>query len=599
MSGGTNIRRRALLVAAAQGGVMMLLAGRLFQLQILDAHHYDSLASSNRISFRPVIPQRGMIFDGQGLPLALNRRVYQLTLIAEETSDAEASLRAVARIIPLPEQRRREVIGRMATNPAFAPIEVLVNLSWDDVARLEAHHDQLEGMRVVIAEQRLYPFGEENCHVVGYMGEADKEQEWVHERQRIQAAVGRDGMESHFDTYLRGTPGLLQLEVNAYGKPIRDLNRQAAVAGHHVHLTLDQRVQSLAARRFGDESGAAVLMDCRDGSVKAMVSRPGYDPQRLSQELDSDYWQKLTDDEKAPLVNKAIAGLYAPGSVFKLVVALAALEEGVANDFETVNCEGFIEAGGRRFHCWREEGHGELALAQAIAQSCDVYFYRLMEKVSIDAVKKMALRLGLGQSYDLPLAPQKAGFIPDSAWKQRRFGERWHQGNSYVNGIGQGWVSCNALQLAVMASALATGDAFLNPSLLQNEPRTKPHTTPIGDYILKPIQQGMVAAVNDDKGTAYAARIAIDRLEMAGKTGTSQVRQFLSHERTLGSLSNRQLPWHLRDHAVFVGYAPLRRPRYAVSVLVEHGGGGAAVAAPIARDILLWAQRWLPDRNAA
>lgn len=583
-----DFNRRAFLLASMQGGLLTLLGGRLFQLQILESHRYRTLASNNQISFRPIIPTRGVIYDAQDLPLALNRQGYRLSLVTSRLRNMQETIERLDGIITLSEsQKARLEASFKGEDETFVLAD---NLTWDDLARLEANHLGLQGLKVDLSSKRIYPFGEECCHVTGYMGEAQKEQEWVHERQRIDSLTGRDGAERAFERQLRGIPGSVEMEVNAYGRVVRDLSRLDPQEGKNIHLTIDQRLQSLGVRRFGSESGAAVMLDCRTGGIKAMVSRPGFDPQILSDGNHPNYWQQLTNDDKAPLVNKTLAGLFAPGSVYKLVVALAALEEGVFNDFETEKCEGFIEAGGRRFHCWREEGHGEISLNQAIAQSCDVFFYRLAERVGVDAIKKMAQKLGLGIIHPLPLEPQKAGFLPTPAWKKKRFNERWHLGDSYVNAIGQGWVSVNALQLAIMTASIAKGSYPFVPSLTPDS--AQPPQTKISNYVITPIREGMVGAVNDADGTAYAARIAIEGYEMAGKTGTSQVRQFLSHERLLGSVSNRNMPWHMRDHALFVGYAPIDNPVYAVSVIVQHGGGGSAVAAPIARDLLLWAQKW-------
>jgi penicillin-binding protein 2 len=410
--------------------------------------------------------------------------------------------------------------------------------------------------------------------------------------------IGKSGVEKVYDADLRGSGGRSQVEVNAVGRVIRELERKDGRSGADVTLSIDLDLQRLAFDRFGDESGAAVVMEVDTGAVLACVSKPGYDPGAFGRGLSVGEWRALIGNPRSPLTNKAIAGQYAPGSTFKPVVALAALEKGVIKPRDRVSCSGHMSLGGSRFHCWRRGGHGPVDLRQAISQSCDVYFYELARRLGVDAISAMAERLGFGRILGIDLPGERPGLVPTRAWKRATLGSSWSQGETIIAGIGQGFVLATPLQLTVMTARIANGGLAVAPRLLRSyrTPDGRSHVAPIvlrastfdPDH-LRLIREGMDAVVNRG-GTAHAAAIRTAGREMAGKTGTSQVRRISAAERATRVRRNEELPWEQRDHALFIGYAPVHAPRYAVAVIVEHGGGGSKAAAPIARDILIAAQ---------
>lgn len=379
------------------------------------------------------------------------------------------------------------------------------------------------------------------------------------------------------------------------GRVIRELDRQEGDAGRDVVLTMDMDLQRTSMRRLGEESGAVVVMDVETGGVIVQASTPSFDPNAFTEGLSDAQWRSLADNERAPLRNKAIAGEYAPGSTFKMIVALAALEEGVVSANSSFFCSGHIEVGDGKFHCWRREGHGHVDLSRGIAESCDIYFYEIARKVGIDKISKMATRFGLGTNLGLDVPGERSGLIPTKAWKRAVIGQPWVLGETLVAGIGQGFVLTTPLQLATMTARMVNGgkpvlphlarDVVTRGELVQRQAETY---TPIGvnPRHLKLVMDAMTKVTQDPSGTAFAARIQQPGMSMAGKTGTVQVRRISQRERDDGVIKNRDLEWKYRDHALFVGYGPIEKPRYAIAVVVEHGGGGSAVAAPIARDVM-------------
>jgi penicillin-binding protein 2 len=393
------------------------------------------------------------------------------------------------------------------------------------------------------------------------------------------------------ESTLRGQAGSRRVEVNALGRVMRELSRQEGDAGANIRLTIDADVQNYMQTRLADESAAAVVMDVQNGDLIAISSAPSFDPNLFVRGISYKDYATLTENDHRPLANKAVQGAYPPGSTFKMVTALAALEAGVVTTSTPIHCPGYYEVGGRRFHCWKGGGHGRVTLERSLAESCDVYFYELAMKVGIDKIAEMGRKLGLGLRHDLPMSAITEGLMPDKDWKQERYGREWRIGDSVNASIGQGYVLTSPLQLAVMTARIATGRAVV-PRLIHSIGNTVvPEETalPLGldTTLLTAVQKGMIAVTNSQRGTAYSSRIDEKTMRMAGKTGTSQVRNISAAERARGVISNADLPWNRRDHALFVGFAPVDAPRYAVSVVVEHGGGGSTAAAPIARDLLL------------
>jgi penicillin-binding protein 2 len=417
--------------------------------------------------------------------------------------------------------------------------------------------------------------------------------------------IGKNGLERQFDRQLRGLAGERQLEVNSSGRVMRELAQQEGRAGQDLITTLDIGLQQFAHQRLASQlAGAAVVMDVYTGDILALASTPSYDPEAFYRGLRDEEWGELSSDIYRPLANKAIAGQYAPGSTFKMMTALAALDAGV-HPHDRVFCSGIMQLGSTLFHCWKREGHGSIDMVDGLKKSCDVYFYEAARRAGIDKMADIARLFGFGKPAGLDLPGEKAGLIPDTAWKRAAVGQVWHPGETLVAGIGQGYVLATPLQLCVMTARIASGGYAVSPRLVRSQGGNQTSddgglasaSLGIPTKRLDVVRSGMSMVTNDAGGTAYRSRIEIPGMEMAGKTGTSQVRRITLAERRAGVIKNEDLPWQRRDHALFVAYAPVRAPRYACAVVIEHGGGGSAVAAPIARDILIECQRRDPSRR--
>lgn len=602
-----SFSRRALLLGGAQSLLLAGLAGRMYYLQVVEADRYRTLAEDNRINLRLLPPPRGRILDRFGLPLASNRQNFRVVLVAEHAGDVERVLDALSQIVELGEHDYKRVLREISRKRSFVPVTVRENLSWDEVSRVEVNGPSLPGVTIEMGQIRDYPFADSMAHVLGYVAavaERDLTGDPLLELPGFR--IGKNGIEQKYDLALRGSAGTSQIEVNAYGRVIRELNREEGNPGDELVLTVDGGLQTFVHQRLmSEQSAAAVVMDVQNGDVLALSSVPSYDPNAFNVGLSIKQWNDLVNDPLHPLTNKAIAGLYAPGSTFKMMVALAALQAGVRPDHR-VFCPGYMTLGRSRFHCWKKHGHGWVDMHEGIQHSCDVYFYEISRKVGIDNIAAMANRFGLGGRVGIDLYGEKGGVIPTRDWKLANIGEPWQGGETLVASIGQGFVLATPLQLATMVSRLASGtqvtprltrgiraDEESGVEALARLPAFPPLDLP--PEHLEIMREAMDAVSNHPRGTAYRARIEEEGLELAGKTGTSQVRRITLAERAAGVTKNEQLPWRRRDHALFVCFAPVHRPRYACAVVVEHGGGGSAVAAPIARDIMLETQRRDPS----
>jgi penicillin-binding protein 2 len=454
---------------------------------------------------------------------------------------------------------------------------------------------------------RHYPHATSLAHVLGYVASVSEEELTGDPLLELpDFRIGKNGVEKFHDLAMRGRAGSQQVEVNAHGRVIRELSHLDGRPGNEVTLTLDLGLQEFAASRLAAESASVAVLDITNGEVLALASTPSFDPNLFNQGLTRRKWSELVDNPRAPLINKAIAGQYPPGSTFKLAVAAAALDSGVVGPGHTVFCPGYMNLGNRRFHGWKRGGHGWLAMLDAIAQSCDVYFYDLALNVGIERIAETARALGLGARLGFDLPGEAAGLIPTPDWKLATYGRRWQKGDTVNVGIGQGYVLATPLQLAVMCARVANGGVGIVPHLTRAlvapsgapvavAAAPAPQRIGISPGALTVVREGMVRAVNDRRGTAWRARIEDEAFAMGGKTGTSQVRRITKKERDAGIVKNEDREWKDRDHALFLGFAPVHSPRYAAAVVVEHGGGGSKVAAPMVRDILIEAQR----RNSA
>lgn len=596
--------RRALFVGGVQLGLLGVLGGRLAWLQIAQGPKYQTLANKNRINLKLIAPSRGLITDRNGVMLAENGRNFRALIVPEQTRDLEKSLSRLQKLISLSQRDIKRIIKQAARNPGFIPLEVKDNLGWEDVAKIEVNLPDLPGLSIDVGELRQYPMAESTAHIVGYVGAVSTTDLSAGDPVLSLPGfkIGKTGIEKSYDRALRGTAGTAEIEVNVVGREVRELSRKPGQNGKTLQLTVDIGLQNYLQQRLSTEkSAAAVIMDTQTGAVYAMVSTPSFDPNQFTTGLSAEKWESLLANPGFPLNNKVVGGQYPPGSTFKMVTALAGLEESAITRNSSVTCPGYYDYGGDRFHCWKRGGHGRMDIISAMAESCDVYFYKLAADIGIEKIAAMARRMGLGDRLGFDLSEERPGLIPDKNWKMGHFGEEWRAGETVVASIGQGYIQSTPLQLATMTARLVNGGYAVKPWMVEyigNRPGIDTSWPQIGvkKRNLDLIRRAMDAVVNHPDGTAKDARIEQSGMEMGGKTGTSQVRRITLEERR-GGTQNDNLPWNLRDHALFVGYAPHDAPRYACAVVVEHGGSGSATAAPIARDILLMAQERAPHKT--
>jgi penicillin-binding protein 2 len=586
--------RRAFLIGGAAGAGLLALGGRLAQLQLFEADRYASLAEHNQFDFRLTPPPRGLIVDRGGVVLASNRPDFRLLLAKDEHTDIDAVLTHLSMLVPMDEARRRRLAGDIAAAPRHAPVAVMEDMTWEEFSRINVRAPELPGVTADMGEIRVYPFGGAFAHVIGYVAKVSQSDiaKTGPNADPILLnpgfRIGKQGIEKAYDLPLRGKAGAHKVEVDVKGRVIREdpAGDIASVPGSAIQLTLDCDIQNRALEVFGEDSGAAVMMDCRSGDILCMFSAPSFDANRFVKGLTGPEYQALAQYERKPLFNKALTATYPPGSTFKTMVALAALERRV-DPKKTYVCNKVWFWGGRAWHC--DRAHGVLDMHDAIAKSCDIFFYQTALGIGPDAIAPVARHFGLGQIFDIAIPGQKPGLIPDTAYKRRAFPKDpvWHPGETPSMGIGQGYVSVNALQQCVMVSRLANGSRALLPRLVHSiggvvQPSgAQAPTLPFAREHIDFVRAAMASVVAS--GTAAeTAQLGLGPVMMAGKTGTAQVHSYAGGTGAHGA----QGAWAQRDHAWFVAFAPYDDPRYACSVLVEHGGWGASAAAPKAREIM-------------
>ncbi|KPD13965.1 penicillin-binding protein 2 [Phaeobacter sp. 11ANDIMAR09] len=593
-----KLSRRALLLGGLQLGFVGGLAARMRYLQIDQADQFRLLAEENRINIRLLAPARGEIFDRNGRTLAHNSPSYRIILVPEDAGDVEQVIAKLSELIPLPPEDIERARTEISRNRPFLPITLADQLNWEDISKVAVNAPALPGITPEVGLTRIYPQLDDFAHVVGYVGPVSD-----YDLSKLEAPdpilriprfqIGKVGFEAKREDTLRGTAGAKRIEVNAGGRVMRELDRKEGQAGADMQLAVDADLQNYAQARLGGESAAVVVMDCENGDLRAIASAPSFDPNQFVRGISVADYRMLTEDPYRPLANKTVQGTYPPGSTFKMVASLAALEEGLIGPEDTVYCPGHLEVSGRKFHCWKRGGHGHVDLNTSLKQSCDVYYYDLAIKVGIDKISAMAKRLGLGIRHDLPMSAVASGLAPNREWKSRVKGQDWLVGDTVNASIGQGFMLASPLQLAVMTARLATG-RDLSPRLIKSidgveQPSGAGEMLGLNENNLRMIRRGMYSVSNDRRGTGYRSRIIAEGMRMAGKSGTSQVRNITAAERAAGVISNKDLPWERRDHALYVCFAPFDDPKFAISVIVEHGGGGSKAAAPIARDVMLQA----------
>ena len=573
-----TFERRSFFIGAVQGGIGVLLAGRLAYLSVFENEKYRTESESNRVNLSLIPPRRGWILDRHGAPLASNKADFRVDIIPERLRDPKAELATLAPILGLDAEKIRDLHDKIEDSKGFQPIEVASGLDYEQFAAVSVRLPDLNGVVPQRGFSRFYPTGPAVGHHVGYVGPASAE-EYEKERNPILITpgykIGKDGVEKQFEQLLRGVPGARRVEVTASGRLVRDLQTREDIQGKPVQLTIDGPLQDYAARRIGPESGSVVVMDCLTGDLLCMASMPSFDPNSFSDGIGRIEYAMLSQDERVPLRNKILKGLYPPGSTVKPMVAMSFLEAGL-DPHAATSCGGGLRVGNRVFHCWQRRGHGHVDMAKGIYQSCDVYFYHFAQQLGMDVIAPMAKRLGMGEEFPLPVASQFYGTVPDPAWKMKKYGQPWQPYDTVNATIGQGYMLANPLQLAVMASRLATGRKLMPRMILDKTPPKPGSMNFHGDHV-QVIQNAMSEVVNG-AGTAGRARLPIDDVLMAGKTGTAQVVG-------LNVGSGKGGIWKHRDHGLFIFFAPFDNPRYAGAVVIEHGGGSGA-AYPIARDVM-------------
>jgi penicillin-binding protein 2 len=590
--------RRALLL----GGAQMLFAGglamRMRYLQVDQADQFRLLAEENRINIRLIPPARGEIFDRNGIVLAQNTPSYRISIVREDAGDVDAVIAKLQMLLELDPEDVERARAEMRRSPPFLPVTLADQIGWHEISKVAVNAPALPGITPEVGLTRVYPQRGDFAHVVGYVGPvSDYDLKQIEDPEPIlripRFQIGKVGLEAKNEDQLRGKAGAKRVEVNATGRVMRELDRREGETGADTQLTVDSDLQGYVQARLGRESASAVVIDCETGDLRAIVSSPTFDPNLFVRGISVKDYRALTDDPYRPLANKSVQGTYPPGSTFKMITALAALEAGIVGTEDTVWCPGHLEVSGRKFHCWKRAGHGHVDLSNSLKQSCDVYYYDLALKVGIDKISEMAKQFGLGVKHDLPMSAVARGLAPNRDWKQQVHGQDWLVGDTANASIGQGYMLASPLQLAVMTARLATGRT-VTPRLVKSingieQPDGAGEPMGLNENNLRNVRRAMYAVSNDRRGTAYGSRIIEDTYRMAGKTGTSQVRNITAAERAAGVIRNEDLPWERRDHALYVCFAPYDQPKYAVSVVVEHGGGGSKAAAPIARDVLLQA----------
>ena len=607
------ISRRMFILSTLKIAVFVSIISRLFYLQISENIKYRSLSDKNRLREWKITPQRGIIEDYFGKKIAQNTQVFQLHMIPEDVPNLEELFFKLSKIIDFNERKRNNLIKRLKKRKPWETIIVSDNLSWDEFSRLNLFLHEIQGIKPVVAVARKYIEDGSSSHVIGYVSDTSvkdlENSKLLREINVPGLKTGKNGLEKSLNEPMIGKPGLQRFEVNAYGKRIKELKFVEGTVGKNFRTTLDQEVQTFASELMKGKSGSVCVMDIYTGDIVSMVSSPTFDPNKFVHGISSEDWQGLIKDTKKPLINKSIAGLYPPGSTIKPIVALSALENDVISPKFVVECTGSIELYGHKYHCWKEKGHGFMSLRNAIKQSCDVYFYEISRRLGVDRLSVTAKQFGFGKKVLNSFIEERSGVVPNTKWKLKNIGKGWVLGETLITGIGQGYFQSTPIQLCLMMAQLANGGYEIKPRIIDDkyalqstidawrEEFASKNNNSINitnsdlkklygnQENIKFILDALYGATNEPMGTSYRSRLTKPEYVYAGKTGTSQIRTITEEEREL-KLKNKDLPYEKRDHALFVAFAPYKNPRYAISVVIEHGGTGSSVAAPIAKKVI-------------
>lgn len=560
---------------------------RLWYLQIVRGDFFYEQAESNRIRPVKIRPPRGVIYDRRGRPMVENELTFDISLVPEDAQDLDDAIARLAPIVKLkPDAIRAQLNEAAPIRTKYEPVKIKEEVSWEEVAVVEAHQDDLPGVIVEPEHRRHYPYGGLASHQFGYIGKVSQEQR-KKEQAELGLLVGQGGIEKTYNKLIRGAPGRRMIQVNAAGRKVKDLGIEEPTHGIDIYLTIDLDVQRAAEESLGDRAGAVVAMDPNTGEVIALVSHPNYDPNLFPRGIAPRDWVRLSNDPGHPLYNRAIQSVYPPGSTFKVVVSLAGLESGVIKLDDEITCKGFITSGRKAFRCWKKGGHGKVSFHRGLVESCDVYFYTMGDRIGFDRIAKYARELGLGEITGIPLADEKKGLVPTAAWKKEKINEPWYPADNYINSIGQGFMQVSPIQNCQIMSVIANGGDFYQPQLLKKSrdretgaekiyPSVKKRRLVFDPVALEEVRRGLIGVTTEPGGTAHGAATPLGTV--AGKTGTAQV--------IAQKIPGQKLTGKTQDHAWFIAYAPADKPSIAVSVIVEHGGHGGAAAAPIARKVI-------------
>ena len=608
------IGRRMFLITAAKAVVMVGLVGRLISLQINQATKYRSLSDKNRFREWKLAPERGVIKDFFNKEIASNEPLYQVHLIPENAKDIDNLFVRLKAILNISEKKVSYLKRTIKKQKPWEPIIISKNLSWSDFSRLNLFLHELDGVEPIVSVARTYP-DNSSAHVLGYVSQISakdlQNKKYLAELAVPGMAIGKTGLERKLDEKIIGQIGYQRYEVNAFGKRIKEIKVNTGQAGQSFKTTLDYEVQKYTNELLKDKAAAVCVMDVYNGDIVSLVSSPTFEPNAFIHGLDKNYWNSLIKDEKKPLANKALSGLYPPGSTIKTLVALSALEHRIIKPLDTFRCKGKIELYGEKFHCWEKKGHGIVNLRKGIQRSCDVYFYEIARKLGVDRLSETAKRFGLGKKVLNDFIEEKSGVVPNTKWKKKFIGQNWYLGETLHSGIGQGYFQSTPIQLCLMTAQIANGGFEIKPRILSDGKNDKlrdylkfkndnpnqplPADLLVANYNLKPlfknqehinlIKDAMFSSSNEPGGTSYRHRHQDPKFTFAGKTGSSQIKRFTEAQRE-AEVKQNELDYKDRDHALFVAFAPYKNPQYAISVLVEHGGSGGKAAAPIAKKII-------------
>ena len=614
-SASIQISRRMFVLTAGKAIVFFGILGRLVSLQITESKKYSTLSDKNRFREWRLAPRRGLIKDYFNSEIASNEKIYQLHITPENTPNINVLFFRLKNILNLTDEKIYLIKRKIKKQKPWEPIIVSDNLSWSDFSRINLFLHELQGAEPIVSVARVY-HDESTSHIVGYVSQASikdlKNKEYLRNMAVTGIAVGKNGLENKLDEEIIGKVGFQRYEVNAYGKRIRQIKKDDGKEGRNYNITIDLEFQKFTAEIIKGLAASVCVMDIYSGGIVAMVSSPTYDPNAFVHGIKKEYWKNLLSNRDKPLLNKSISGLYPPGSTIKTIVALSALENDIVNPEKKIRCKGLIELHGQKYHCWKKKGHGYVNMRSAIKKSCDVYFYEIARKLGVDRLSETAKKFGLGQKVLNGFIEEKSGIVPNTSWKKKFIGKNWYIGETLHSGIGQGYYLTTPLQLCLMTAQIANGGFKIKPHLIVGETMNNnlkkyiqykndnpdlllPIELAVANFDLDPlfknqeninfVKEAMFAATNEIGGTSYRSRLKNKKYMFAGKTGSSQIKRFTEEQRE-NEVKQSEINYLERDHALYVAFAPYNNPKYAISVLIEHGGSGSSAAAPVAKKVI-------------